>query len=114
MIFDFDLGKTDMKATWAGKIKIEFPKYTQRLKYIQECQFKLDESGEIKISVDSVDSIVKMIEIARGHVKEVDVTHIKTGYVFTQFEDLEDFQDCQEIINVIAGKILGGIQLGEV
>ena len=114
MLFKLDLSKIGEKKDWEGSIEIDFPKYTQRLKYIQECQFKLNSDGEINISLDSVDSIIKMIEISRKHVKSVDVLHKKTGSKFAKFEDLEDFQDCQELSNVVAGKILGGLQLGEI
>lgn len=110
---DIDGVISQVKAQIHGHVEIDVPKYTQRLKYIQECKFKLDEKGMIKVDMSGLDSIVKMIEFAKKHITNVDLTNSETGMKYTKFDDLEDDNSCDTILNDIGGVILSGVKLGK-
>jgi hypothetical protein len=99
-----------------GYVSIDIPSYPQRLKYIKDCQFQVskDEKGQVSVteSMSNIDALIKMVELAKIHVKEVKIT--KCGEeVYKSFADMLDDADCDEIINEISGVILNGVKLGK-
>ena len=97
-----------------GHVMIDIPSYPQRLKYIKECQFevKKDEKGEVKVSesMSNIDALIKMVELAKIHVKEVNL--LKNGEpAYKNFAEMLDDADCDEMINEISGVILNGVKL---
>jgi hypothetical protein len=96
-----------------GSYTIEVPKFTQRLRYIKECNFKLDASGNLSVSIEESDAIIKMIEIASQHVKELNIEHVESGKKFDSMEQMEYDSDCDGILNEIGAKMLSGVQLGK-
>jgi hypothetical protein len=99
-----------------GYVSIEIPSYPQRLKYIKECQFQVakDDKGQVVVSesMSNIDALIKMVELAKVHVKEVKVTKCDED-VYKTFADMLDDADCDEMINEISGIILNGIKLGK-
>ena len=115
MKITYDLEQMEeFREKWIGKIVVNFPKYKQRLQYIKDCNFQTNEAGEITVGTDQIESIIKLVEIAGQHVEKVAIEHLETGLEVGSFEELEDYEDTQEIINVIGGKILAGVRLGEI
>lgn len=96
-----------------GTVDILVPKYTQRLKYIQDCKFKTDDAGNIKVDMSSLDSVIKMVEISKKHVLNMDLLNEKSGRLYKNFDDLEDDAECDGVINEIAGLVLSGVKLGK-
>lgn len=102
-----------------GHVVLDMPSYPQRLMYVKSCQFaiKKGEDGTHQVSDDmsNIDSLVKMIDIAKAHVKEV---HLKrkdgdTVVEYKSYEDLLDDAYCDEISNEIAGAVINGVKLGK-
>lgn len=99
-----------------GTVSIEMPSYPQRLSYVKECNFSFNEkeTGEIAaaMSTTNIDALIKMLEIARKHVKGVDI--IKMGEVtYADFEEMLQDADCDEMVNEISAAILNGVKLGK-
>lgn len=93
-----------------GEVKIRVPKYTERLRYVKECNFKLDGSGNAVLSTDQLDSVIKMIEFASKHVVSVDLKHGEKE--FKTWEELECDPVCDSFISSFSGEILSGVSLG--
>ncbi|GAH17770.1 unnamed protein product, partial [marine sediment metagenome] len=81
--------KDEKKNPFTGSIIIEVPKYTQRLQYLKECNFKTNKAGEVDQSGGTYDSIIKMIDIAKKHMTKVEVMRVEDGLLFESIEDLE-------------------------
>lgn len=93
-----------------GHVVIDMPNYIQRLQYVKECNFQVKD-GEVSYGVNNIDALVKMIEVAKKHVKEV---HLKKGKEeFKSFDDLLDDAEMDGVVNEVAGAILNGIKLGK-
>lgn len=105
-------GEEEIACPLQGKAEISIPSYQERLKYIKQCNFKSNKSGEVQISGDDMDALSKMIEIAEKHTKTVQMIREEDGTQFNSFQDLSyDSEGC-EVINQIAGAIIGGVKLG--
>ena len=100
------------KKPFTGEVKIELPKYTQRLKYIKECNFRINADGEIDEGIDQVDSLIKMIEVAGQHIKSVKVKH-ESGIEVKSYEEMEDFTEFDSLVSELASFVLNGGQVGK-
>ena len=100
------------ESPFEGSVEIEIPKYTQRLKYIRDCNFVTGTDGEISAGMDNVDSIISMIESARPHVKNVKVKNVETGDEASSFEELEDNPAFDALLPVLAPLVLNGGKVG--
>ena len=100
----------ECKEPFEGSAKIELPKYTQRLKYIKECNFKVNADGEVDASTDQLDALMSMVEVAKKHISDVD---IKCGEIHAKsFDDLEDFVEFDSLIPELASTVLNGGRVG--
>lgn len=100
-----------------GVIELNIPKYTQRLKYIKQCNFKAkkNEKGELEVDagLDSLDSIVEMVEIAKQHVEKVNVRHKESQAVFKSWDELEENPVCDGLLSEIGSMVVNGPVLGK-
>lgn len=96
-----------------GSIKLEMPSYPQRLKYFKECNFdlgKTDNGYEAKMGSQNIDALIKMLDIAKKHVKSVDLIREDTSYA--SFDEMLDDSSCDELCQEIAGVVINGIRVG--
>jgi len=94
-----------------GTIEIRLPKYTERLKYLRDCQFEINEAGEVEVSNGMLDSTIKMIEIAEKHVEKVDLVN-EMSQEIKSFEQMEYHPECELILQELGQIMLNGVQLG--
>lgn len=102
-----------MPEGFEGTIKIKVPLARDRLKFLKEVNFKMNEAGEMDISIDDAEKISKMIEIASQYVIDCSIKHIESGTEFKTFEDLESDSDLTNLCIEIGAKILGGFSLSK-
>lgn len=95
-----------------GTVTVEVPKYRHRLALIKELNLKFGSDGKVDSSVDQIDMAVKMADLAEKHAKSIDLTHKPTGEKVKTFEELEYSRDGAQMINEIAGIVVGGASLG--
>ena len=97
------------KEPFTGSIKIKSPSTRQRLKMVKECNFKIDENGDVT-SNDNIDSMLKMYEIASDYISNVNIKH-EDGSAFKSWDKMADDSLCddlcQEVIQVVMGGSLG-------
>lgn len=94
-----------------GKISLTIPPYKMRLKMIKECNFKADDKGEISAGMDSIDSIIRLIELTSEYFHEVNLTcgEIKA----LNFNDMEENPEFDQLLTDSASAILQAGKLGE-
>jgi len=72
---------------YTGTIEIEVLKYIDRLKLVQQVNFK-ESDGKMQTNVESIDSMIRMLEVAPKFVKSVDVFRAIDQKKFSSWEDL--------------------------
>lgn len=94
-----------------GHVMIKPPLMRERMRYVKECNFKTNQEGSVEISVDNIDVLAKMIELAAPHITKVELE--KDSYKYKSFEELEADSECQSIVMELAGKVFNGFTLGK-
>ena len=96
---------------YKGEVVIEVVRYKDRLRYIKECNFKIDSTGNVEIGGDQIESFIKMIELAEKHVKKVDVKH---GDIHaTSFDEMQDYLEFDNLVSLVASAVLNGGSVGK-
>lgn len=98
-----------------GSVKISAPSFPQRMRYVADCNFEFNgEKGSISLNTKNAEAIAKMVEYAKSHVKEIDVTHIESEQRATNFDDLSYNNTFDSVLIEVSSVIMsGGGNLGE-
>jgi hypothetical protein len=108
------------KLGFVGEVKIDMPKYPQRIRMFKDLNFSTskDEDGKIVISTDG-DNVMKnaeafatMIEKSEPHIKEVSVKHIESETEYKSYDDLLSDSKCDILINDIVNFVFSGNTVG--
>lgn len=97
---------------FSGKVTLQIPNAAERAKLVSTVKYGPDKDGNV-IELSSLDSGIKVVEIAHKYVEAVDVTHKKTGKHFTSIEELECYKAGGQLLQDMSEFILGGMPLGE-
>lgn len=97
-------------AKFEGHVMIAAPKYTERMKWLEEAGFKTGPKGEIEYTVEQLPAVMRMAEIAKTRVRHVEIKAKESGQKYTMWEDLEYDPDCDAIILDVALKMLNGFK----
>jgi len=96
-----------------GTVTIHVPSYPQRLEYIKACQFDVkqvaDGQVEANVTASNISALIKMIELAKSHIKKIELT--KEGTKYASFDELLDDPDCDEICNELATAVINGVKI---
>jgi hypothetical protein len=103
----------EKEAKYKGHFILDLPKYTQRMKYISQCGFKLKEDGEVDGSMDNLDAIVRMLELAIPHIKTVSVTRLEDQSEFKCVDDLEFDADAGGLLQEVANAVISGVKISK-
>lgn len=94
-----------------GKLVLTIPTYRQRLKMIKDCNFKVSEKGQINVGNETLDSMVKLIDLAEPHFKKIDLT---CGEITVKnFKDMESNPEFDTLITEAATTLLNAGSLGK-
>lgn len=106
--FNYDLSKHE---GITGKLTLVIPTYRQRLTMIKECNFKINKTGEVNIDPNTIDSIVKLLDVSKEYFKKID---LKCGEVHVKnFEMMESYPEFDELLIQAASSILNAGKLGK-
>jgi len=98
-----------------GTAVLERLTFSQHMRYIADCNFSqngFNPENSYKSLVDNVDSITKMIELSKKHIKELNIKHIASGKCYNNFEDIEYDKDFYPVIMELATATIAGQQVG--
>ena len=98
------------KEHFTGEVLINLPSARQRIRYIKECNFTFNNSGEVSV-MDNIDAMDKMYDVAEKHVLKVNLKH-SDGASYKSFKTMADDALCDDICQEIIGIVLQG-KLGE-
>jgi len=100
-----------VESPFEGQVIYNMPLYTNRLKYLKECNFS---SGEdVKASGANYDSMIRMVDICKKHIVKVALKVKCNGEEIKSLEELELYQEGGDALNQIATCLLRGVKLGE-
>jgi len=106
--FSVDLSKHE---GITGKLILTIPTYRQRLKIIKECNFKINEQGDVNVGTETLESMVKLIDLAEPHFKKID---LKFGEIHVKnFEQMESYTEFDTLITEAATAVLNAGKLGK-
>ena len=100
-------------AIFSGSVTINVPSSPQRLAMIKGCQFDIKQNGnevQANASLNNIDALIKMLELAKPHIKKIDLVK-QGGAKYESFDDMLDDSDCDEICSEIASVVINGIKL---
>ena len=66
---NFNLGKYK---NITGELVLEVPGYRERLKMIKECNFKMTGDGTVKLTTETIDSMIKLLDITEKYFKKIE------------------------------------------
>jgi hypothetical protein len=95
-----------------GSIKFEKPSFSQRMKYVADCNFETGAEGNIQMSAKNAESISKMVDHVEKHIKEVNVKHVASETTAVSYEDLCYDNIFDSVLIEVAGVIMSGANLG--
>lgn len=103
--------KTRNEHALQGEIEVVLPKYTERLRLMKDCNFKVDEKGEIVTGFEQIESLIVAIEKSKPFIKSVNLL-TKDGQKVESFDELEVTAGCDAILTELAFFVINGPQLG--
>lgn len=94
-----------------GELVLTIPTYRQRLKMIKDCNFKVNDKGEVNVSSETLESMIKLIDLAQPHFKKV---NLKCGEIQVKtFEQMESHSEFDNLITEAATSLLNAGSLGK-
>ena len=116
MVVDFKVNKLGFE----GVVKIEMPKYPQRIRLFKDLNFSTtkDEDGKITISTDgenvmkNAEAFATMIEKSEQFIKEVALKHLESGNEYNSFDALISDNKCDILVNDIVNFVFSGNTVG--
>ena len=106
--FELDLSKYEGVK---GTFKLKVPTYRERLKMIKECNFQMNDKGEINIGLDSIDSIIRLVDVTHKYFEVVKLEKDKVKV--SSFEEAEQYSEFDGIITEAASAVLNAGALGK-
>lgn len=97
-------------AEFEGFITLTAPNMIQRYKYLSECSFDTNESGEVDLSIKKIDPMIKMMELSAPHFKSVDIRRKDGLASYKTFDDLINDSTCESIVMEACGVVMGGFK----
>lgn len=92
----------------AGLIKLRPTTFKERWKYVEACNFKVNEAGEIEKGAANLPAMLAMVELSRPHYIEASVKLKESGKEFKSFEEMELDNDCDEVLIGAAAFLMNG------
>ena len=106
MIIDYKPEDKD----YEGTIKWDVPSYAQRLNYSKQCNYEIVD-GQFVYSAQNIDGLLKALELAKDHVKEVNLKRKSDGREYKSYDDL--LMDADEVCQELQGLVLSRPSLGK-
>lgn len=106
--FKFDLSK---HKKIKGELVLGIPSYRQRLMMIKECSFKMSDKGEVEVGAETIDSIVKLLDISKPYFKKVE---LECGDIKVKsFDEMEEYAEFDTLLTEASSSILNAGRLGK-
>ncbi len=98
--------------TLEGFVEIKLLKYNDRMKVLESLNLKPNKEGEVTVNKDTIDQLSKIRERLVDQITKVDLKHKDSGLHFKSLDDLEYYEEYQEVVNSLSGILLNGVKLG--
>ena len=95
---------------YKGEVEIKAPSEYQIMKYVRDCNFKIDEESTVSV-MSNIESTLKMYDIAREHVSKVEIK--KGTKKIKSFDELINDPECNEISRLVTKFVITGGKLSQ-
>jgi len=95
-----------------GYVEMEIVKYQERMKILNDLNMKANSTGEVVLNKDMIDQLDKMREYVLKYIRKFAIVHKDSGTEFNSLEELEFYEEYQEVLNSLSGLMLNGAKLG--
>lgn len=101
------------KPIFSGYIEVTQTTFDERMMFVEECNFKMDDSGEMAETSKQIGSIRKAVSLSKQFYKSVHLKHIKDKIEYKTFDDLSYDSECAAVLAEVAGIIARGTRPGK-
>lgn len=95
-----------------GTIKIDVPKYAERMKILKAVNLKASHDG-VEQDNDNLESFGRQKEACLKYIKDVSLKIKNTGEEINELEELEYYREGLALMSDIFTDIIAGISLGK-
>jgi len=106
-------GKEPFSKLWSGEVILDIPSADDRMKLLKELKVNVDEDGNVIAGDSKLDQGIKILSLFKDKLKKMKIVHNETKQEFTCAKELEMYEEGQELMGLLGGKIIGGPKLGE-
>ena len=100
------------ESPYEGKLVVKAPSQMERLQYSKEVTLSVSQDGVLSHKTDQLEMTMKMFEIAKKHILEVDLKRRDNGFEIKDLEAFEHDADSSMVMTQIASRVLKGVRLG--
>jgi hypothetical protein len=105
--------KTKVPSPFVGHLMIKIPLYKERLNLIKEMNLNVDQDDKsLVLDSNKIDQAIKMNDIAKAHIAEMDLKYAATDEKVESVDDLEYLQEGSQLLIEVANMVLSGFKLG--
>jgi hypothetical protein len=103
---------------WSGSLQLELPGYEERLDMVGRLRgfaavdVEVDGASDDLISSGDLEKAKSVFRVLKERVSDVALTHVESGTLVTNLDDLGCFEEGVEIVKSLQGFIFGGMRLG--
>jgi hypothetical protein len=100
------------EAGFTGTASVEVKSYQERCLMLKDLGISAT-GGEVTLDSNVYDNAVKINQLAREHVKSIDLIHADSETEIDSLDKLEIYQEGIEVLNSLSGYILNGVTLSK-
>lgn len=98
------------KPQFEGHVLLKRPDAAERMEFIEECQFKLDDKGEMLPTKNQAGAIARGIRALKPYIKAVKLRYLEDKTDFKSYEDMSYDPICDQILGELVGIIVHGFR----
>lgn len=110
---DGSIKMIEKESSYTGKVVVRAPKHQERLRYSKEIHVTKEQGNKFDIDPsDGLEKTIRMIDIAKKHIVEVELKRKDNGFEIKDVETLEVDGDSAFIFSQVAIEVIKGVTLG--
>ena len=96
---------------WEGEVEVKKLKYVERMQLLIDSGFSISKTGEMEKMDNLLIVAIKNYELCEKTLERIELKHVESGLVAKSLEDLGESSVGMNVINEVAGMIIGGYPL---
>ena len=93
-----------------GHVVMICPTFDERMDYIDQCSFQLEEDGTVKGGLSNLKSIRVSVGLSKKHYKEISLKRKDGSVEYKSFDDMAADSDMDSTLIEIAAVVMNGFK----